>query len=87
MKQAKDPGVLKDLNKYIKFRTQMAVVMVNVGFLNDFITRQKVPSILHRDRIKVTSRALMRQALKELDSWNSQIKSLIHLELALSEAV
>ncbi|KAA3677536.1 uncharacterized protein DEA37_0006102, partial [Paragonimus westermani] len=82
LKQTKDPIVLKELNKYIKFSTQPTEANVAIGFLEQCIDRSEFPkqywTILRRNRINITRTSLQRLALNEKDTWLSRVYDLDH---------
>ena len=72
LKQSKDPSVIKELNKYIKFRTKLAEAKMRLDFLNDCITKSEFPKyfwkILRRNHIKPTFSTLKRHTRNEQET-------------------
>ena len=77
LKQAKDPTIIRELNRYIKFCAKMAEAQATVQFLKGCIIRseypKQYPKILKRNHIKLTKASLQRQALNQIDIFNSQL--------------
>ena len=91
LKQAKDPCLLRELNKYMKFRSQLAVAITHVRFLDDCINQCVFPkrywTILRRNHVKITKCSLKRQAYNERDSWLDRRTSLERQVFIASEAL
>ncbi|VDP88586.1 unnamed protein product [Echinostoma caproni] len=72
LKQAKDPIVLRGLNKYVKFRTKLALSEARIQFIDECVTKSEFPkqywTLLRRNRVNITSATLRRLDLNERDT-------------------
>ncbi|VDP75243.1 unnamed protein product [Echinostoma caproni] len=74
LKQVKDPIVFRGINKYIKFRTKLALLEARIKFIDECVTKSEFPkqywTLLRRNRVNMTSAILRRLALNERDTCN-----------------
>ena len=76
IRERKDPGVLKELNRYLSFHTRLAVTNTSIKFFEDCIRNSRYPvkfcKQLRRSRIRPDGVALKRHTLNCLDTLRTQ---------------
>ena len=80
LKQSKDPCVLKQLQKYLRFSAKLAEARTKLRFLERCMGDKQFPKhfwkILRRNRINPSANALMRHTLNECDTIRENVQEL-----------